>query len=159
MIEIQHNKPLVDTLNQTKPENYLKQSSILYASNPPTIIPLVGIPPNSEIIYEINISVPKAKAADYVCWLKYFIQKQCQTTPGFILCNVFSQPKPVGLHWLSEEGDSKCYYTIHFHIRTLEYLKDYLKYKQEKIAKVEIDRFQYNILSRRVLRNIFNTSA
>ncbi|ORX85001.1 hypothetical protein BCR32DRAFT_290958 [Anaeromyces robustus] len=159
MIKIQHENVITDSTSQTKPDDYLKQSSDLYASNPPTIIPLVGISPESEIIYEVNLSVPKEKATEYVNWLMQFTKNQCQTTPGFTLCNVFSQPKPAGLHWLSEEGNSKCYFTIQYHIRSHEYLKDYLKYEQAKVSVIEIDRFQYNIISRRVLRNLFSTSS
>jgi len=159
MLEIHSDNVITKSINQTKPEDYLKQSSILYASNPPTIIPLVGISPESEIIYEINLSVPKGKATEYVQWLNQFTTHLCKTTPGFSLCNVFSQPKPAGLHWLSEEGDSKCYFTIQYHIQSQEYLKDYLKNEQPKASRAEIDRFKYNVISRRVLRNLFTTSA
>jgi len=85
MLEVQHEN-IVKSHNRSIPDDYLNQSSILYASNPPTLIPLIGISSDSEIIYEINVSVPKDKAIDYVNWLSIFTKKQCQTTPGkFIL--------------------------------------------------------------------------
>ncbi|KAG4104936.1 hypothetical protein H8356DRAFT_14814 [Neocallimastix lanati (nom. inval.)] len=141
------------------PDDFLNQSSILYASNPPTVIPLIGVSSDSEIIYEINLSVPKETAIDYVNWLRDFTKNLCEITPGFTSCNVYSQPKPAGLHWLSEEGDSKYYLTVHYHISSQEYLKEYLKVEQPDVAKAEIDRFKFNVISRRVLRNLLNTSA
>ena len=159
MLEIQNESVITNSINQANPDNYYKQSSVLYASNPPTIIPLVDIPFDSEIIYEINVSVPKVKASEYVKWLNSFSKELCQIIPGFTFCNVFSQPKPAGLHWLSEEGDSKSYFLIQYHIRSQNYLRDYLKNNQERLSVIEIDRFNYNIISRRVIRNLFSISA
>jgi len=81
MLEIHNDNIITNPINQTKPDD----SSILYASNPPTIIPLVDIPLDSEIIYEINVSVPKVKATEYVKWLNIFSKKLCQTVPGIFL--------------------------------------------------------------------------
>jgi len=67
------------------PDDFLNQSSILYASNPPTVIPLIGVSSDSEIIYEINLSVPKETAIDYVNWLRDFTKNLCEITPGKIL--------------------------------------------------------------------------
>ncbi|ORX61172.1 hypothetical protein BCR36DRAFT_579215 [Piromyces finnis] len=159
MLEIHNDNIITNKINQPKSGDYLKQTSILYASNPPTIIPLVDIPSDSKIIYEVNLSVPKEKANEFVEWLNIYSRVLCQTIPGFTNCNVFSQPKPFGLHWLSEEGDSKCYFLIQYHIRSQEYLKEYLKNGQTKVSVTEIDRFKYNIISRRVIRNLFTISA
>ncbi|KAJ3056542.1 hypothetical protein HK097_006175 [Rhizophlyctis rosea] len=117
---------------------------------------------NSAIIYEVNLSVPKDKADDYVLWLRGFTKEVCATIDGFTGVQVFTQPKPVGLHWLSEEGAAKvlliqAYFTVHYHIDSQQQLDAYLNDHQERVAEAEQRRFQFLVTSRRILRLQFST--
>ncbi|KAI9208988.1 uncharacterized protein BJ171DRAFT_172759 [Polychytrium aggregatum] len=83
------------------------------------------------IIYEVNLSVPKQLSSGYIEYLRAFTKETCSTVDGFTSAQVFSQPKPVGLHWLSEEGDAKAYYTVHYHVESQEHLDRYLQLHQQ----------------------------
>ncbi|ORX89889.1 hypothetical protein K493DRAFT_64253 [Basidiobolus meristosporus CBS 931.73] len=104
------------------------------------------------LIYEVNISVPKDKGDEYLDWLRSFARNTCDRVDGFLSVNVFSQPKPAGLFWLSEEGCSKIYFTIHYTIQSQDHLEAYLQNEQPEIAKAEFERFHYLVTSRRVLK-------
>ncbi|KAK9685401.1 hypothetical protein K7432_015507 [Basidiobolus ranarum] len=108
--------------------------------------------PTGTLIYEVNLSVPKDKYEDYLGWLSAFVRNTCESVDGFISVNVFNQPKPAGLFWLSEEGDSKIYLTVHYTIQSQEHLETYLEKEQPEVAKAEYDRFHYLVTSRRVLK-------
>ncbi|KAK9728927.1 hypothetical protein K7432_000680 [Basidiobolus ranarum] len=108
--------------------------------------------PTDTLIYEVNLSVPKDRGDEYLEWLRVFARKTCDSVNGFLSVNVFSQPKPAGLFWLSEEGSNKIYFTIHYTIQSQEHLEAYLENEQPEVAKAEFERFQYLVTSRRVLR-------
>ncbi|KAJ3034747.1 hypothetical protein HDV00_004725 [Rhizophlyctis rosea] len=124
---------------------------------PRTLVRQASAVANSAIIYEINLSVPRDKADDYMLWLRGFTKDVCATIDGFTGVQVFSQPKPVGLHWLSEEGDAKAYFTVHYHVDSQQQLDAYLAQHQERIAEAEQRRFQFLVTSRRILRLQFST--
>ncbi|KAG0006428.1 hypothetical protein BGZ65_008187 [Modicella reniformis] len=68
---------------------------------------------------------------------------------------VFRQPKPYGLHWLSEEGNNKTYITVHYVIESQEHLDSYLKNEQPEVAVAEQDQFEFLVTSRRTLSIVF----
>ncbi|KAF9109991.1 hypothetical protein BGX27_006905 [Mortierella sp. AM989] len=138
------------------------------------------------LIYEVNLSIPREKAEDYVEWLRGFTKacyqfwyfanliaqfsnpnasfyptnesnniEQVQRIPGFLSSMVFRQPKPYGLHWLSEEGDAKTYITVHYVIESQAHLQAYLENEQPKVAAAEQDRFEFLVTSRRTLSVVF----
>ncbi|KAI9329617.1 hypothetical protein BDR26DRAFT_939226 [Obelidium mucronatum] len=106
----------------------------------------------SPIIYEINLSVPKEKARAYLDYLTTFTKNVCATVEGFTKCNVFTQPKPTGLYWLSEEGDSKVYLVVHYHIDSEQHLNAYLETKQDAMAKQDQEKWGFLVINRRILR-------
>ncbi|KAF9578325.1 hypothetical protein BGW38_005931, partial [Lunasporangiospora selenospora] len=81
--------------------------------------------------------------------------EQVKTIPGFLSSMVFRQPKPYGLHWLSEEGNAKTYITVHYVIDSQEHLEAYLKNQQPAVATAEQDRFEFLVTSRRTLSVVF----
>ncbi|KAF9953114.1 hypothetical protein BGZ72_005672 [Mortierella alpina] len=103
------------------------------------------------LIYEVNLSVPREKADEYIDWLRGFTKTQVRTIPGFVSSVVFRQPKPYGLHWLSEEGDAKTYMTVHYVIASQEDLDEYLKTSQPEVASAEQERFEFLVTSRRTM--------
>ncbi|KAF9206208.1 hypothetical protein BGZ49_002857 [Haplosporangium sp. Z 27] len=103
------------------------------------------------LIYEINLSVPKEKEEEYIAWLKVFTKEQVSKIPGFLSSMVFRQPKPYGLHWLSEEGNSKFYMTVHYVIASQADLDAYLEKNQAEVATAEQERFEFLVTSRRTL--------
>ncbi|KAJ1969151.1 hypothetical protein IWQ62_000811 [Dispira parvispora] len=104
------------------------------------------------LVYEVNLSLPTELANDYLEWLKEFTRKQCERIDGFEDSRIFRQTrKPAGLHWLSEEGGSKVYFTVHYVIQSREHLEAYLNNEQPKLAEAEKNKFQYLVTSRRVL--------
>ncbi|KAG0206488.1 hypothetical protein BGX28_002071 [Mortierella sp. GBA30] len=103
------------------------------------------------LIYEVNLSVPREKADEYLDWLRGFTKDQVQNIPGFISSMVFRQPKPYGLHWLSEEGNAKTYMTVHYVIASQDDLDAYLKKEQAAVASAEQERFEFLVTSRRTL--------
>ncbi|KAG0345392.1 hypothetical protein BG004_003756 [Podila humilis] len=68
---------------------------------------------------------------------------------------VFSQPKPHGLHWLSEEGNDKTYLTVHYIVASRPELDTYLEKYQAEIASAEQQRFDFLVTSRRTLSVVF----
>ncbi|KAG0002642.1 hypothetical protein BGZ79_002579 [Entomortierella chlamydospora] len=64
---------------------------------------------------------------------------------------VFRQPKPYGLHWLSEEGNDKFYMAVHYVIASQADLDAYLEKNQAEIASAEQERFEFLVTSRRTL--------
>ncbi|KAJ3294418.1 hypothetical protein HK104_003593 [Borealophlyctis nickersoniae] len=141
---------------------------------------------NSAIIYEVNLSVPKLKADAYLAYLRTFTKEVCvlklgyawadstgnainsvasvvvlTTIPrvsGFTGVQVFSQPKPVGLHWLSEEeGEAKAYFTVHYHVESQMHLDVYLAAHQERIAETDQKEWGFLVTSRRILRLQYST--
>ncbi|KAG0019799.1 hypothetical protein BGZ80_005255 [Entomortierella chlamydospora] len=106
------------------------------------------------LVYEVNLSVPREKAEEYIEWLRGFT-KALQRIPGFLSSMVFRQPKPYGLHWLSEEGNNKTYITVHYVIESQEALKSYLENDQPKVAAAEQERFEFLVTSRRTLSVVF----
>jgi hypothetical protein len=107
--------------------------------------------PNFKIIYEVNLSIPTAKAQEYQQWLSTFTQQVCDTVEGFTLAIVYSQPKPEGLYWLSEEKD-KSYFTVHYHVDSHQHLQDYLDQHQSKVAHEQEQFWGYLVTSRRILK-------
>ncbi|KAF9577598.1 hypothetical protein BGW38_007095 [Lunasporangiospora selenospora] len=103
------------------------------------------------LIYEVNLSVPKENIDEYLEWLRVFTKDQVRNIQGFISCMVFSQPKPYGLHWLSEEGDAKTYITVHYVVASQADLDAYLKQEQAAVATAEQERFEFLVTSRRTL--------
>ncbi|KAG9061615.1 hypothetical protein KI688_007195 [Linnemannia hyalina] len=103
------------------------------------------------LVYEVNLSVPREKAEDYIDWLRGFTKEQVKRIPGFLSTMVFRQPKPYGLHWLSEEGNAKTYITVHYVIESQAHLEEYLKRDQPAVAAAEQDRFEFLVTSRRTL--------
>ncbi|KAF8951186.1 hypothetical protein BGZ46_004123 [Entomortierella lignicola] len=103
------------------------------------------------LIYEVNLSVPKEKEEEYIAWLKVFTKEQVNRIPGFLSSMVFRQPKPYGLHWLSEEGNSKFYMTVHYVIASQADLDAYLEKNQAEVATAEQERFEFLVTSRRTL--------
>ncbi|KAI1321632.1 hypothetical protein EDD11_003112 [Mortierella claussenii] len=103
------------------------------------------------LVYEVNLSVPKEKVEEYLTWLRTFTKEQVRTIPGFVSSMVFRQPKPYGLHWLSEEGNDKVYLTVHYVIASQADLDVYLAQKQAKVASAEQERFEFLVTSRRTL--------
>ncbi|KAJ3318076.1 hypothetical protein HDV06_000844 [Boothiomyces sp. JEL0866] len=113
--------------------------------------------PDYSIIYEVNLSIPKAKADAYQEWLEKFTLNVCQTVSGFTHAVVYSQPKPTGLHWLSEEGDNKAYFTVHYHVDSQDHLQEYLKVHQGIVAHAEQDHWGFIVTSRRILKMVSAT--
>ncbi|KAF9172512.1 hypothetical protein BGX21_000115 [Mortierella sp. AD011] len=122
------------------------------------------------LVYEVNLSVPREKAEEYIEWLRGFTKacsqdlstqfsiltsEQVQRIPGFLSSMVFRQPKPYGLHWLSEEGNNKTYITVHYVIESQDALKSYLENDQPKVAAAEQERFEFLVTSRRTLSVVF----
>ncbi|KNC96151.1 uncharacterized protein SPPG_08539 [Spizellomyces punctatus DAOM BR117] len=112
---------------------------------------------NSPIIYEVNLSVPKDRCSDYLTYLADFTRGVCSEVQGFTGVQIFTQPKPVGLHWLSEEGDSKAYVTVHYHVASQMDLDLYLKDHQERVAVADQSKWGHLVTSRRILRLTFST--
>ncbi|KAI8799856.1 hypothetical protein BJ742DRAFT_780919 [Cladochytrium replicatum] len=106
----------------------------------------------SAIIYEVNLSVAKEKSEEYTEWLRTFTKSVVDDVDGFTACDLFSQPKPPGLHWLSEEGVEKAYFTVHYHVQSPEHLEAYLKNHQPRVAHAQEERFGFLVTSRRILR-------
>ena len=124
------------------------------------------------IIYEVNLSVPKHISDEYLSYLKSFTRQVCVDVEGFTNALIYSQPKPgmqnpyslisfilnplgllvEGLHWLSEEGIEKSYFTVHYHIDSQRNLETYLEKYQEHVANANQDRFKFLVTSRRILR-------
>ncbi|KAJ3166885.1 hypothetical protein HDU88_002973 [Geranomyces variabilis] len=111
---------------------------------------------NSEIIYEVNLSVPAEKGAPYRDYLKTFCQKTCHEVDGFTGVQIFTQPKPPGLHWLSEEGVKKEYLTVHYHVASQMHLDMYLADHQPRVAETDTDVWNHLVTSRRILRLSFS---
>ncbi|KAI8621993.1 hypothetical protein BC830DRAFT_1091755 [Chytriomyces sp. MP71] len=106
----------------------------------------------SPILYEVNLSVPKENARDYLIYLNTFCKDAVETVEGFTHCNVFTQPKPTGLHWLSEEGESKVYVVVQYHIASETHLNGYLESRQDALSKQDQNRWGFLVISRRILR-------
>ncbi|KAJ3070737.1 hypothetical protein HDU98_006236 [Podochytrium sp. JEL0797] len=104
------------------------------------------------IVYEVNLSVPKENARAYLQYLTGLTSNVCKTVDGFTGVSVFTQPKPSGLHWLSEEGDSKVYIVVHYRIDSEDHLNSYLADKQDALAHLDQDRWKFLVISRRILR-------
>ncbi|KAF9287851.1 hypothetical protein BGZ68_001200 [Mortierella alpina] len=94
------------------------------------------------LVYEVNLSVPREK-------------EQVGRIPGFLSSMVFRQPKPYGLHWLSEEGNNKTYITVHYVIESQAHLEAYLEKEQPAVAAAEQERFEFLVTSRRTLSVVF----
>ncbi|KAG0366647.1 hypothetical protein BGZ54_005070 [Gamsiella multidivaricata] len=94
------------------------------------------------LVYEVNLSVPREK-------------EQVNRIPGFLSSMVFRQPKPYGLHWLSEEGNAKTYITVHYVIESQRHLEQYLEKEQPTVAAAEQERFEFLVTSRRTLSVVF----
>ncbi|TPX61490.1 hypothetical protein PhCBS80983_g01091 [Powellomyces hirtus] len=109
------------------------------------------------IIYEINLSVPADKYAGYLEYLTNFVKQTCGEIDGFTGAQVFTQPKPVGLHWLSEEGSAKAYLTVHYHVASQIHLDLYLKDHQHRVAEADQAKWEHLVTSRRILRLNFST--
>lgn len=107
------------------------------------------------LVYEVNLSVPQDKVEGYLDWLRGFTKEQVERIPGFISSMVFRQPKPYGLHWLSEEGNNKTYITVHYVIESQEHLQSYLDNEQPKVAVAEQEQYQFLVTSRRTLSVVF----
>ncbi|KAF9933965.1 hypothetical protein FBU30_003909 [Linnemannia zychae] len=103
------------------------------------------------LIYEVNLSVLREKVDEYIEWLHGFTKTQVERIPGFISSMIFRQPKPYGLHWLSEEGSAKTYLTVHYVIASQADLEHYLQNEQKTVATAEQERFAYLVTSRRIL--------
>jgi len=120
--------------------------------------------PDYRIIYEVNLSLAKQNAEGYQEWLEKFTVNVCKTVNGFTHAVCYSQPKPgnfkviiAGLHWLSEEGGDRVYYTVHYHVDSQEHLEEYLKEQQGIVAHAELDKWKYIVTSRRILKMISST--
>ncbi|KAF9386121.1 hypothetical protein CPB97_004020 [Podila verticillata] len=120
----------------------------------PTPTPVHSYSPGT-LVYEVNLSVPRDKVDEYIEWLKGFTKEQVRNIPGFLSSMVFSQPKPYGLHWLSEEGNAKTYITVHYVLQSQAYLEEYLAKQQPSVASAEQERFQFLVTSRRTLSVVF----
>ncbi|KAI9137176.1 hypothetical protein BKA69DRAFT_1170088 [Paraphysoderma sedebokerense] len=131
-------------------------------ASPPSRIP---IPPkflNSNqdeniqgtLIYEVNLSVPKATTPSYLTFLLPFVKQQVHSIPGFLNAEVFSTSKPQGLHWLSEEGDAKNYFCVQYHIDNESSLNDYVNKHQERVATERLEEYKYIVISRRIMRKL-----
>ncbi|KAF9208379.1 hypothetical protein BGZ49_008964 [Haplosporangium sp. Z 27] len=112
------------------------------------------------LVYEVNLSVPREKAEDSQFTLQIqerfmYSNEQVQRIDGFLSSMVFRQPKPYGLHWLSEEGNTKTYITVHYVIESHDHLKSYLEHDQPKVAAAEQERFEFLVTSRRTLSVAF----
>ncbi|KAG0043588.1 hypothetical protein BGZ83_011253 [Gryganskiella cystojenkinii] len=107
------------------------------------------------LVYEVNLSIPREKVDEYLVWLKAFTKDQVSNIDGFLSSMVFSQPKPYGLHWLSEEGNTKTYITVHYVIASQAHLEAYLQKDQPAIATAEQERFEFLVTSRRTLSVVF----
>jgi len=59
------------------------------------------------------------------------------------------------LHWLSEEGNTKTYITVHYVLQSQAYLEEYLAKQQPSVASAEQERFQFLVTSRRTLSVVF----
>ncbi|KAF8925118.1 hypothetical protein BGZ58_001121 [Dissophora ornata] len=103
------------------------------------------------LIYEVNLSLPKEKEEEYLAWLRVFTKEQVRNIPGFISSLVFHQPRPYGLHWLSEEGNDKVYLTVHYVVASQADLDTYLAENQAVVASAEQERFEFLVTSRRTL--------
>ncbi|KAI9098576.1 hypothetical protein DFS34DRAFT_618007 [Phlyctochytrium arcticum] len=125
-------------------------------STPPTNRSRRNSAANSPIIYEVNLSVSKSHISEYMAYLRDFTQKTCREINGFTGVQIFSQPKPVGLHWLSEEGDAKSYVTVHYHVNSQNDLDAYLKEHQERVASADQEKWGHLVTSRRILRLAFS---
>ncbi|KAJ3247545.1 hypothetical protein HDU78_003958 [Chytriomyces hyalinus] len=106
----------------------------------------------SPILYEVNLSVPKENARDYLSYLGTFCRNAVETVEGFTHCNVFTQPKPTGLHWLSEEGDAKVYVVVQYHIASEHHMNLYLDNYQDALSKQDQNKWGFLVISRRILR-------
>ncbi|GJJ73513.1 hypothetical protein EMPS_05871 [Entomortierella parvispora] len=124
-------------------ESALSPSSPIHTYSPGTLV------------YEVNLSIPREKVDDYLVWLKTFTKDQVNKIDGFLSSMVFSQPKPYGLHWLSEEGNTKTYITVHYVVASHAHLDAYLKTEQPAIATAEQERFEFLVTSRRTLSVVF----
>ncbi|KAF9433253.1 hypothetical protein BGZ76_009696 [Entomortierella beljakovae] len=127
------------------------------------------------LVYEVNLSVPREKADEYLEWLRGFTKAssrlqlllhsniiffnplfdQVRKIPGFLSSMAFRQPKPYGLHWLSEEGNTKTYITVHYVVESQDHLKSYLETQQPEVASAEKERFEFLVTSRRTLSVVF----
>ncbi|CAO3571568.1 unnamed protein product [Mortierella alpina] len=107
------------------------------------------------LVYEVNLSVPREKVEEYIDWLRVFTKEQVGRIPGFLSSMVFRQPKPYGLHWLSEEGNNKTYITVHYVIESQAHLEAYLEKEQPAVAAAEQERFEFLVTSRRTLSVVF----
>ncbi|KAJ3108296.1 hypothetical protein HK100_003457, partial [Physocladia obscura] len=107
---------------------------------------------SAPIIYEVNLSVPKDNARAYIAYLNDFTLRVCESVPGFTKCNVFTQPKPSGLHWLSDEGDAKVYLVVHYHIDSESHLDNYLETAQDAISKQDQNKWGFLVINRRILK-------
>ncbi|KAI7817994.1 hypothetical protein BC939DRAFT_464365 [Gamsiella multidivaricata] len=107
------------------------------------------------LVYEVNLSVPREKVDEYLEWLRGFTKEQVNRIPGFLSSMVFRQPKPYGLHWLSEEGNAKTYITVHYVIESQRHLEQYLEKEQPTVAAAEQERFEFLVTSRRTLSVVF----
>ncbi|KAF9405183.1 hypothetical protein BGZ94_003717 [Podila epigama] len=107
------------------------------------------------LIYEVNLSVPKENRDEYINWLRTFTAEQVAKVPGFLSCMVFSQPKPYGLHWLSEEGNNKTYITVHYVIESQAHLEEYLAKYQAEVATAKQQKYEFLVTSRRTLSVVF----
>ncbi|KAJ3212893.1 hypothetical protein HDU67_003510 [Dinochytrium kinnereticum] len=114
-------------------------------------------PSTSGIIYEVNLSVPQANADGYLQYLEDFTKEMIETIPGFSAAHVFNQPKPVGLHWLSEEEKPKTYLVVHYYIDKEESLDAYLRDHQEGVSIKDQERWGFLVTSRRILRLKFSS--
>ncbi|KAJ3212051.1 hypothetical protein HDU83_002489 [Entophlyctis luteolus] len=111
---------------------------------------------DAPIIYEVNLSVPRDRAREYLRYLDSFTRNVCATVPGFTKCSVYTQPKPSGLHWLSDEGDVKVYIVVHYHIDSEKHLDDYLSTAQDSISKQDQNIWGFLVVNRRILRLQFS---
>ncbi|KAG0207068.1 hypothetical protein BGX28_001611 [Mortierella sp. GBA30] len=111
------------------------------------------------LVYEVNLSIPREKVEEYIDWLRGFTKacpiEQVGRIPGFLSSMVFRQPKPYGLHWLSEEGNTKTYITVHYVIESQAHLERYLEKEQPTVAAAEQERFEFLVTSRRTLSVVF----
>ncbi|KAJ3400669.1 hypothetical protein HDV05_000982, partial [Chytridiales sp. JEL 0842] len=90
------------------------------------------------IVYEVNLSVPKDVAKEYLDYLNGFTDNVIKTVP-------------VGLHWLSEEGEQKAYFTVQYDCDSEVHLKTYLEQYQETLAQADQGKWKFLVTSRRVL--------
>ncbi|RUS17709.1 hypothetical protein BC937DRAFT_89588 [Endogone sp. FLAS-F59071] len=88
---------------------------------------------------QVNISVPKDKAAEYIEWLREFTEMQVKR---------IDEKK----FWLTEERNNKDYFTIHYVIDSEQHLHEYTAKYQQEIAHAEETRFNFLVISRRILK-------